>query len=82
MKLVFLGTPDFAVPTLQRLCDQGLAPVRGPTDGLKGQCLIADKIEAAAARRTLDLAHRVVVDNLHRVVAMWAADVQRLRLCR
>ncbi len=27
MKIVFMGTPDFAVPTLRRLCESGLAPV-------------------------------------------------------
>ncbi|MBD3235513.1 MAG: methionyl-tRNA formyltransferase, partial [Candidatus Eisenbacteria bacterium] len=26
MRLVFMGTPQFAVPTLQRLCDAGLTP--------------------------------------------------------
>lgn len=28
MKLVFMGTPDFAVPALRRLCDEGLVPAR------------------------------------------------------
>jgi methionyl-tRNA formyltransferase len=27
MRIVFMGTPQFAVPTLMRLCDAGLAPV-------------------------------------------------------
>lgn len=27
MKIVFMGTPEFAVPTLQRLCHQGLPPI-------------------------------------------------------
>jgi hypothetical protein len=36
---------------------------------------VACQIEATAARRTLDIARRVVVDQFNRLMAVWAANV-------
>jgi methionyl-tRNA formyltransferase len=54
MRLVFMGTPAFAVPTLERLCADGLRPVAVVTSpdapGRRGQPPQPSAVKAAAGR--------------------------------
>src|SRR3990172_993640 len=58
-----------------------LPPVPRATHRLVAQRLVADKPEAATTGRAIDLGHWVIIHDLDRVAAVWAADVQGPR-CR
>jgi hypothetical protein len=69
------GFPDTAERTLSQTVLQLKVPERSLRGWIRGGFAVARQVEATAARRTLDVARRIVVDQFNRLMAVWAANV-------
>ncbi len=80
MRLIFMGTPDFAVPTLTELVGQGheVAAVytRAPAPGGRGMALRPSPVHAAAERYGLPVRHPATLRREDEAAAFAALEAE------
>ncbi len=79
MRLILMGTPDFAVPTLKALCDHNMKPLLVVTMPDKPQgrrkVLTAPPLKIAAQALGIDVLQAVDINQKYAVLAAYQPDV-------